>query len=49
MRAEVYANALQSLIEQTGLDESEVREMIRENSQFRMMLRMTGIDPDQIR
>ena len=45
---EAHARAFESLCEQTGWSEDTLRENLRENTHFRMMLRMAGLDPDRI-
>ena len=45
---EAHERAFENLCEQTGWSEEMLRENLRENSHFRMMLRMAGLDPDRI-
>jgi len=47
-RDAAHAQAFESLCEQTGWSEDILRQNLRENSHFRMMLRMAGLDPDRI-
>lgn len=47
-REEAHAQAFESLCQQTGWSEDTLRENLRENTHFRMMLRMAGLDPDRI-
>lgn len=47
-REQAHEQAFESLCAQTGWSEDSLREHLRGDSQFRMMLRMAGFDPDRI-
>lgn len=45
---ELYEHVMDDLRKMTGLDEDGVRDLLHSDPKLRMMLRMSGIDPDQI-
>lgn len=48
-RAEAEAHAVELLCASSGMDEDEIRDRIRHDSQMRLMLRRSGLDPDRIK
>lgn len=48
-RADAEAHAVELLSASSGMDEDEIRDRIRHDSQMRLMLRRSGLDPDRIK
>lgn len=49
IRAHVYASMVSDLAEKYGIDEDELRGRIRSDEPLRMMFRLNGLNPDEIR